>query len=101
MSRAPFAQNDPRTVLDALNGMFQRYDTKAAAQPAGLISLSRGTMFLKHVSSLSCGEYARIQLLKLMLGGSNVLFLDDRPIHLDIPSCEALENALNEYGGTM
>jgi ATPase subunit of ABC transporter with duplicated ATPase domains len=29
------------------------------------------------MSDLSGGEFARIQLLKLMLNGSNVLFLDE------------------------
>ncbi|MPN20819.1 putative ABC transporter ATP-binding protein [bioreactor metagenome] len=55
----------------------------------------------KRIRDLSGGEYARIQLLKLMLSGSNVLFLDEPTNHLDIPSCEALESALAEYGGTM
>ena len=36
-----------------------------------------------------------------MLNGSNVLFLDEPTNHLDIPSCEALEGALSDYGGTM
>ena len=92
--------NDSRTVLDALNAMFPRYDTKQLRNLLGSF-LFRGDDVFKHVSDLSGGEYARIQLLKLMLNGSNVLFLDEPTNHLDIPSCEALEGALSDYGGTM
>jgi len=92
--------NDPRTVLEALNAMFPRYDTKQLRNLLGSF-LFRGDDVFKHVSDLSGGEYARIQLLKLMLSGSNVLFLDEPTNHLDIPSCEALEGALGDYGGTM
>ena len=92
--------NDPRTILEALNAMFPRYDTKQLRNLLGSF-LFRGDDVFKHVSDLSGGEYARIQLLKLMLNGSNVLFLDEPTNHLDIPSCEALEGALGDYGGTM
>ena len=92
--------NDPRTILEALNTMFPRYDTKQLRNLLGSF-LFRGDDVFKHVSDLSGGEYARIQLLKLMLNGSNVLFLDEPTNHLDIPSCEALEGALGDYGGTM
>ncbi|MPM50715.1 Vitamin B12 import ATP-binding protein BtuD [bioreactor metagenome] len=92
--------NDPRTVLEALNAMFPRYDTKQLRNLLGSF-LFRGDDVFKRMSDLSGGEYARIQLLKLMLSGSNVLFLDEPTNHLDIPSCEALEQALNGYGGTM
>ena len=92
--------NDPRTMLESLNASFPRYDTKQLRNMLGSF-LFRGDDVFKHMSDLSGGEYARIQLLKLMLNGSNVLFLDEPTNHLDIPSCEALEGALSDYGGTM
>ncbi len=92
--------NDPRTVLEALNASFPRYDTRQLRNLLGTFLFCGDDVF-KRMSDLSGGEYARIQLLRLMLGGSNVLFLDEPTNHLDIPSCEALENALSDYGGTM
>lgn len=93
-------QNDPRTILESLNESFPRYDTKQLRNMLGSF-LFRGDDVFKHMIDLSGGEFARIQLLKLMLNGSNVLFLDEPTNHLDIPSCEALEGALSDYGGTM
>jgi ATP-binding cassette subfamily F protein 3 len=92
--------NDPRTVLEYLNALFPRYDLQTFRNLLGSF-LFRGDDVYKRVSELSGGEYARIQLLKLMLAGSNVLLLDEPTNHLDIPSCEALEDALSGYGGTM
>lgn len=87
-------------MLESLNASFPRYDTKELRNLLGSF-LFRGDDVFKRMGDLSGGEYARIQLLKLMLNGSNVLFLDEPTNHLDIPSCEALEGALNDYGGTM
>ena len=88
------------TVLDELQDAFPRYDTATLRNCLGTF-LFRGDDVWKTLDTLSGGELARIQLLKMMLRGNNVLFLDEPTNHLDIPSCEALESALSEYGCTM
>ena len=52
------------------------------------------------ISTLSGGEWTRLQLLLLMLGGANCLLLDEPTNHLDIESVEMLEAALERFDGT-
>ncbi|MEE1032214.1 MAG: ABC-F type ribosomal protection protein [Ruminococcus sp.] len=53
------------------------------------------------ISTLSGGERGRVSLAKLMLSEANFLILDEPTNHLDIVSKEILEQALNNYTGTV
>ena len=55
----------------------------------------------KQIKELSGGERGRVSLAKLMLSEANFLILDEPTNHLDMLSKEILENALNEYTGTV
>lgn len=55
----------------------------------------------KMIRDLSGGERGRVSLAKLMLSEANFLILDEPTNHLDITSKEILEQALNDYTGTI
>jgi ATP-binding cassette subfamily F protein 3 len=63
--------------------------------------LFSGDDALLPVGSLSYGERARLALAGLVAQGANLLLLDEPINHLDIPSRERFEQALQTYEGTV
>ena len=52
-------------------------------------------------ATLSGGQQARLQILLVELSGATLLLLDEPTDNLDLVSSEALEGALEQYGGTV
>jgi ATP-binding cassette subfamily F protein 3 len=53
------------------------------------------------IASLSGGERSRLQLALLVLSGANFLLLDEPTNNLDIAAAEVLENALEDFNGSV
>lgn len=91
---------DNRTVIDDVWNKYPNM-TQTAIRNALAAFLFKGDDVFKRLSSCSGGEIARVELLKLMLGGYNFLLLDEPTNHLDAFSRDALEDTLYDFDGTL
>jgi ATP-binding cassette subfamily F protein 3 len=55
----------------------------------------------KRIKTLSGGEKNRLQLARIMMLKANFLILDEPTNHMDIVSCEAIEESLAAFPGTV
>jgi ATP-binding cassette subfamily F protein 3 len=92
--------NPTKQVLHELWDEYRTMQEKDVRTVLGNFLFS-GDDVLKKISELSGGERARVSLAKLMLQKANLLILDEPTNHLDLFSKEILEEALEDYPGTI
>ena len=89
-----------KTVLDEVWDNHPEIDETQIRNLLGSF-LFVGDDVYKHVSDLSGGQKARLELTKLSFEPINFLILDEPTNHLDIDSREVLEGAINDFDGTV
>ena len=106
----------PGVVVGQLDQGRRRFSTEeplveAFTAASGLLTqparslLAKFGLVAEHVgrpaASLSPGERTRATLALLMAAGANCLVLDEPTTHLALPAIEQLEQALDDYEGTL
>ncbi|GAA1291150.1 ABC-F family ATP-binding cassette domain-containing protein [Saccharothrix xinjiangensis] len=91
-----------RTLVDILwHGEDGRAGRDRGAAMATLSRYGLGKQGDQRFETLSGGQQARFQVLLLELSGATLLLLDEPTDNLDLNSAEALQQALDEFTGTV
>ena len=88
------------SLYDAIQAQRPLWNRGQVQNYLGAFGFS-GDEVLREIGTLSGGERARVALALMTLARANLLVLDEPTNHLDVENIEVLEDALDDYEGTV
>src|SRR5215208_165987 len=88
------------SMYDAIQAQRPLWNRGQVQNCLGAFGFS-GDEVTREIGSLSGGERARMALALMTLARANLLILDEPTNHLDVENIEALEDALEDYDGSV
>ena len=92
--------NNNLSVEEEISSGISSIDRKRVRDICGAMMFS-GDSALKKIEVLSGGEKCRTLLGKLLVTPANLLLLDEPTHHLDMQSCEAMMDAIDNFAGAV
>lgn len=92
---------ESNTVLQEIDTVTPKWTVPQQRSLLGAFLFSDNDAIEKQVRVLSGGEKARLALAKMLVAPEALLCLDEPTNHLDIDSVDMLENALQNFPGTI
>ncbi len=88
------------TIFEEIQNAYPHMTNTEIRNVLAAFLFTEDDVFMK-IKNLSGGERGRVSLAKLMLSDANFLILDEPTNHLDIDTKAILENAINQFEGTV